>query len=166
MPCLFPPRHYPLTRVCSHCLPYPVSFPQALPLLLSLCSLLCPVCFLPGNPLALQSVLSVYYTLYLSPRHYHYSPVCAVYYALCDSSQALPLLLCLCSLLCPVCFLQGNPLTLQSVLSVYYTLYLSPRHYHYSPVCAVYYALCHFSPALPLLIPCVIPPRHYHYSPV
>jgi hypothetical protein len=212
MLCVYPPRHYPLTAVCSHCL-------------------LCPVCFLPGTTTTFQSVLFTMPCV-IPPTHYHYSPACAVSYALCVSSQALP---SHCSLfsrftmpclvfpehynytgicaeyfLCHVCFLPGNTITLSSVLftipcilppgitttlqSVLFTMpcMIPPRPYNYSTVCPVYYALWDSSQALPLLsslcsllcpmrflpgtnttlqsvlftMPCVIPPRHYHYSPV
>jgi hypothetical protein len=180
--------------------------------------LLCPVCFLPGTTITLQSMLTTYYavcvschalplhsslcsiltlTCVLLPRHYHYTAICAHY------------------LLCTVCFLPGTTIILHSLLPTYYAVCVScqalpldcilcslltmhsvfqPRHYHYTPVCAhyllctvcflpgttitlqsvltTYYALCVSSQALPLhanlcsllTMPCVLPPRHYHYT--
>jgi hypothetical protein len=113
------------------------------------------VCFLPGTTITLQSVLMSYY-------------------ALCVSSQALPLHSSLCSqltkpcvfpprhyhytpvcahyLLSTVCFLPGTTNTLQSVLTTYMPCVFPPRHYYYTPVCAHYLLspVCVSSQALPL----------------
>ena len=84
-------------------------FVPALPLQCSLCCLQCPACFFQGTTLTLQSVLFAILDICFLPcttlhyrscsiltmpcvfllGHYHYSPVCAVYYTLSVSSQAL-----------------------------------------------------------------------------
>ena len=122
-----PLRHYDCYPVWAVSYALCVSS-QALPLLSSLCSLLCPMCFLPGTTITLQSVL------------------CTIP---CVSSQALPLLSSLCCLLCPVCFLPGTTITLQSVLFTMPCV-LPPRHYHYNRGCAICYTLCASSQAPPL----------------
>jgi hypothetical protein len=150
---VFPTRHQHYNRVCTIYCTLCVSV-QTLPLLSSLCCLLCPECFLPGTTITLQSVLFTMPWVF-PPRHYHFSPVCAVYYTLSVSSQTLPLLSSLCCLLCPVCFLPDNTTTLQSVLFTIPWVF-PPRHYHYSPVCAVYYTLSVSSQALALQQVCTI----------
>ena len=115
------------------------------------------MCSLPGTTITLQCVLTTYYALCVSSqalplpchlcslltkhcvflsRHYHYTPVCAHY------------------LLIPVCFLPGNIITHQCVLTTYYTLCV------YSQVLPLH---CHLSSLLTK--PCVFPPRHYYYTP-
>jgi hypothetical protein len=188
MPCVFPTRHYPHTAVCAVYYALCVSS-QALPSPCSLCCLLCPVCFPQGTALTLQSVLFTMSCVFPC-THYHSSPFGAVYYALCVSSQALPLLTNVFCLICPVFFLPGttfSPLTVLftmpcvfppgttiTLLCVLFTMpgVFSPSHYHSSPLCAVYNALCVSSQALPLLsnlccLLCpVFPPRQYPFSAV
>ena len=138
-PCVFPPRHYHYTPVCAHYLLCFVCFlpgttitlqsvltnyyalcvsSLALPSHCHLCSLLTKPCVFPPR--------HYYYTP--ASAHYLLSPLCflpvntithqsvlTTYFALCVSSQALPLPCHLCSLY-----------TKHSVFL--------PRHYNYTPV--------------------------------
>ena len=144
-------------------------------------------CFLPGTTLTHQSVLFTIACVF-PPRQCPYSSVCALYYALHVSSQALTLLSSLCCLLYPVCFLPGTIITLHTLVSaVYYALCDSsealpshcslfsqftmpclffPKHYHYTGICAEYF-LCHVCflpgttitlPSVLFTIPCIFPP--------
>ena len=56
MPSLFTPRHLPYSAVCGH-------------------YLLCPVCFLPGTTITLQSVLSGYFPCLSSPACMTYTAI-------------------------------------------------------------------------------------------
>ena len=128
---------------------------QALPLISSLCCLLLPMCFLSGTTITLHTLLCA---------HCLVSPVCFLS-GTTTNLQSVLLTMPLCFLpgttitlhtvvcahcpLSPVCFLSGTTITLQSVLFTMPCV-LPLRHYHYYPVCAVYYALCTSSQALPL----------------
>jgi hypothetical protein len=139
MPCVIPPRHYHYTAHTSLCHLFTIS------------------CVFPPRHYHYTAhccLCSLSTVSYLFPlRHYPYTPVCADYYALSDSYQALPLLSRLCCLLCQVCFLAGTTLKLQSLLSVYYALCVFPQ------ALTLHWNLCWV-----LSMSCVFPPRHYHYT--